>query len=100
MSNELWDEAEKFKPERFIKNGRFVKPEHFLPFGGGRRSCMGYKMVQLITFAIITNLLQNYDILPIIRENYSVQVGSLALPTRNTFKFNFAPRNLASSQIK
>ncbi|RZC36406.1 p450 domain containing protein [Asbolus verrucosus] len=48
MSLDLWDEPEKFKPERFIRENRLIKPDHFLPFGGGRRSCMGYKMVQLL----------------------------------------------------
>lgn len=92
MSEELWDEPNKFKPERFMQNSRFVKPDHFLPFGGGRRSCMGYKMVLLTTFGIITNLLQLYNILPVAGESYKVPVGSLALPTKNTFKFSFTLR--------
>lgn len=93
MSNELWNEPEKFQPERFVIESRFVKPEHFLPFGGGRRGCMGYKMVQLITFAIVTNLIQSYDILPVRGECYKVPIGSLALPTENTYKFQLARRN-------
>lgn len=91
MSDKLWDEPEKFNPERFISNGRLVKPEHFLPFGGGRRSCMGYRMVQLVSFGILSRLMQNYTILPVEHEEYRVPIGSLALP-KQTYAFRFVRR--------
>lgn len=90
MSAELWEEPEKFKPERFIREERLVKPEHFLPFGGGRRSCMGYKMVQLVSFGILGGIMQNFTIMAD-DTNYTVPVGSLALP-KHTFTFNFVRR--------
>lgn len=91
MSEKLWEEPERFKPERFINNGRLVKPEHFLPFGGGRRSCMGYRMVQLVSFGILSRLMQNYTIQPVENEEYCIPIGSLALP-KNTFNFRFVRR--------
>lgn len=91
MSNELWDEPEKFKPERFLKDGKLVKPEHFLPFGGGRRSCLGYRMVQLIGFGFLGGFLQNFSIVPTEKETYKVPIGSLALK-KDTFKFKFVSR--------
>lgn len=91
MSEKLWDSPKKFQPERFLQKGRLVKPEHFLPFGGGRRSCMGYKMVQLLSLGVITGLMQNFTLLPVKNESYKVPVGSLALPY-DTYKFKFEPR--------
>lgn len=91
MSDKLWDRPEEFLPERFLKANRLVKPDHFLPFGGGRRSCMGYKMVQLVSFGILGGFLQNYTILPAENESYKVPIGSLAL-AKDTFKFRFARR--------
>ncbi|XP_044763738.1 cytochrome P450 307a1-like [Coccinella septempunctata] len=91
MSDKLWDEPEKFMPERFIKDGKVMKPDHFLPFGGGKRSCMGYKMVNLISLGIIGGLLQHYTISPVDNEEYKVPIGSLALP-KNTFQFRFTSR--------
>lgn len=91
MSEKLWDEPELFKPERFIVGGRLIKPEHFLPFGGGRRSCMGYKMVQLVSFGILSGLLQNFCIRPVDSQVYKVPVGSLALP-KKSFSFRFVRR--------
>lgn len=90
MSPDLWDEPKAFMPERFLNaEGRLTKPQHFLPFGGGRRSCMGYKMTQLISFSILASLLQNYTLTP--SHPYSVPLGNLALPY-DTFKLNFKSR--------
>lgn len=91
VSDELWKEPKLFKPERFILNGHVLKPEHFLPFGGGKRGCMGYRMVQLISFGLLTSLLKSYTILPVETETYKVPIGALALP-KNTFKFKFVRR--------
>lgn len=91
MSAELWDKPEQFMPERFLKDGKLVKPEHFLPFGGGRRSCLGYRMVQLIAFGVLGGVLQNFHITPVEKETYKVPIGSLALK-KDTFKFKFVRR--------
>lgn len=91
MSEELWTSPEEFMPERFVQNGKLLKPEHFLPFGGGRRSCMGYKMVQYISFSTIGTLLKNFNILPVEKENYKVPIGNLALPEKS-FNFHFERR--------
>ncbi|XP_050313987.1 cytochrome P450 307a1-like [Anthonomus grandis grandis] len=91
MSEDLWTSPEKFMPERFIKNGALFKPEHFLPFGGGRRSCMGYKLVQLVSFGILAATMQNFTLKPVEGECYKVPVGSLALD-REGFKIRFERR--------
>ncbi|KAK5638951.1 hypothetical protein RI129_013246 [Pyrocoelia pectoralis] len=91
MSEKLWEEPDAFKPERFIVNNHIIKPEHFLPFGGGRRSCMGFKMVQMISFGVVSGLLQNFSIMPVDNECYKIPIGSLALP-KSTFQFKFVSR--------
>lgn len=92
MSNKHWKNPEAFQPERFLScEGRLVKPDHFLPFGGGRRTCMGYKMVQLISFSTIASLLQTYNIRPADSVSYKVPIGNLALPY-HTFNFRFEKR--------
>lgn len=91
MSTDLWTSPEKFMPDRFVQNGRLLKPEHFLPFGGGRRSCMGYKLVQYLSFAMLATLLKNFTITPVKNEDYTIPIGNLALPEM-TFKFRFERR--------
>lgn len=83
MSPELWDEPTAFKPERFIQNGHIVKPDHFLPFGAGRRSCMGYKMVQFLSFSVLVNFMQHFDMRPPANVVHKVTVGSLAVPEKS-----------------
>lgn len=92
MSPTLWDEPEKFEPKRFLSNGRLLKPDHFIPFGMGRRSCMGYKMVQFLSFSIVGNLLKEFDISPLNDEEVKVPLGSLAM-SENPFQFAFNLRN-------
>lgn len=86
--HELWDEPEQFIPERFLHDGVIVKPDHFFPFSTGRRSCMGYKMVQLQSHSLTSKVLQNYRIEPVDGYSYDVPVGDLALPF-NSYKFKF-----------
>lgn len=83
MNGKLWNEPAEFKPERFIQNGHVVKPDHFLPFGAGRRACMGYKMVHLISFAVIANCMQYFNMTPKPGTLHKIQVGSLAVPEKS-----------------
>ncbi|XP_017884375.2 cytochrome P450 307a1-like [Ceratina calcarata] len=91
MSTDLWTSPEEFMPERFVQDGRLLKPEHFLPFGGGRRSCMGYKLVQYVSFGVLAAILKNYTIMPVPKENYTIPIGNLALPEK-TFNCRFEIR--------
>ncbi|XP_053675558.1 cytochrome P450 307a1-like [Anopheles nili] len=91
MSPQLWDAPECFRPERFLQQGRVVKPDFFIPFGAGRRSCMGYRMTQLLSFSIIANLLRAYTIAPIDGHDYRVPVGSLAMPEQS-YTFHVSAR--------
>lgn len=91
MSTDLWTSPEEFIPDRFVQNGRLLKPEHFLPFGGGRRSCMGYKLVQYVSFAILASILKNFTITSVQKEDYTIPIGNLALPEM-TYKFRFERR--------
>lgn len=92
MSPELWDEPAAFKPERFIQNGHIVKPDHFLPFGAGRRSCMGYKMVQFLSFSVIANFMQHFTMRPPTGVKHTVAIGSLAVPEKS-YEMIFTERN-------
>ncbi|XP_014253116.1 cytochrome P450 307a1-like isoform X2 [Cimex lectularius] len=91
MSPELWSEPTKFMPDRFLnEDGKISKPEHFLPFGGGRRSCMGYKLTQFISFVTLATLLQRFHLVPV--ETYKVPLGNLAISSKSKLQLNLIPR--------
>ncbi|KAG5875608.1 hypothetical protein JTB14_036605 [Gonioctena quinquepunctata] len=63
MDPTLWDEPEKFNPSRFINaEGKVTKPEYFLPFGVGRRMCLGEILARMELFLFFSSLLHCFDI--------------------------------------
>jgi cytochrome P450 len=60
-SPKYWDEPEEFRPERFMGDAaRKRKPYTYLPFGGGRRSCIGGAMSQVENTLALSLLLRRF----------------------------------------
>ncbi|OQR70978.1 cytochrome P450-like [Tropilaelaps mercedesae] len=57
-----WDQPTKFMPERFIRDGVVFKPVHFLPFGTGKRSCMGDGLVRHIYQLVLSALFGHFRV--------------------------------------
>eukprot|EP00057_Strongylocentrotus_purpuratus_P003026 XP_003725760.2 PREDICTED: steroid 17-alpha-hydroxylase/17,20 lyase [Strongylocentrotus purpuratus] len=57
-----WKDPEKFCPEHFLAENGTVRdhPPSFLPFGAGRRGCLGEAVGKAILFLIFTWFMQNY----------------------------------------
>ena len=54
-----------FKPERFIgEDGRFKQDEHVIPFGIGKRYCLGQTLAEKEYFLFLVGILQKFDISP------------------------------------
>ena len=56
FNEKSWDQPELYNPSRFLRDGVFKRPSHFSPFSYGKRSCMGYKMVEYVTSHIIATI--------------------------------------------
>lgn len=59
----IWEDAEEFKPERFLNNNVDFKGFHYelLPFGSGRRGCPGIQFAVSINELVLANLVYKYD---------------------------------------
>ena len=60
---DVWPEAEMFRPERFLQETEtgvtLVSHEQFVPFGIGRRICMGERLARDSLFIFTTTLVKN-----------------------------------------
>lgn len=102
MSPDLWQEPEQFNPSRFINasTGSLVKPDYFFPFSYGRRSCLGYKMINMICCATVSNLLLKYRLVTSNQANQALintlltPRGIVALPYQvdQCFNIQLVPR--------
>uniref|UniRef100_A0A0C9RZ10 TSA: Wollemia nobilis Ref_Wollemi_Transcript_1520_2019 transcribed RNA sequence n=1 Tax=Wollemia nobilis TaxID=56998 RepID=A0A0C9RZ10_9CONI len=59
----VWEDAEEFKPERFIGKDIDVKGQHFelVPFGAGRRGCPGMLSGLKVVELALAQLLHCFD---------------------------------------
>ena len=55
-----WDKPNDFIPERFLENGKYLttRPTAFIPFGYGRRVCLGEKLAIADLFLVLVRFLQ------------------------------------------
>jgi cytochrome P450 len=59
--NDLWEDADQFRPERFMINSD-RHPCAFLPFSAGPRQCIGQHFASLEGVIILARILQKVDI--------------------------------------
>ncbi len=60
-SAKYWDEPERFKPERFMGDAaKKRKPYTYIPFGGGKRACIGGAMSQVENTLALSILLRRF----------------------------------------
>jgi len=96
MDPKLWDEPEAFRPSRFLSSeGKICKPEYFMPFGVGRRMCLGEILARMELFLFFSSLMHTFDLrlpegasLPSLRGNAGITISP------DPFKVCFLQRDL------
>ncbi|GFS04642.1 cytochrome P450 2D6 [Elysia marginata] len=92
-----WEDPEKFRPERFLDaDGNLTtNPEEFMPFGLGRRICLGEALAKMELFLCLSAMFQRFRFEPedLSRElppmDGKVQVVLVPEP----YKVKFVPRS-------
>ncbi|CAB3242029.1 unnamed protein product [Arctia plantaginis] len=95
MDPNLWEEPNKFNPSRFIDDtGKIRRPEFFMPFGVGRRMCLGDVLARMEMFMFFSCIMHQFDIqleagdaLPSLEGT----VGATIAP--HAFRVKFQPRS-------
>ncbi|NWY00863.1 CP2U1 protein, partial [Nothoprocta ornata] len=60
----IWEKPDDFRPTRFLdENGQLIKKETFIPFGMGKRVCMGEQLAKMELFLIFASLMQSFTFL-------------------------------------
>ncbi|NEO79850.1 cytochrome P450 [Moorena sp. SIO4G3] len=57
---DLYPEPKQFKPKRFLER-RYDYSCEFIPFGGGKRYCLGYELVNLEMKLVLAAMLSHYS---------------------------------------
>ena len=60
FDQEYWGDPEVFRPERFIVDGKFKANERILPFGVGKRRCIGESLARVQNFLFFANLMKKF----------------------------------------
>ncbi len=60
---EVWEDAEVFKPERFLE-GSGPGPHEFFPFGGGARRCLGALFAEFEMRIVLAEILHRFELQP------------------------------------
>uniref|UniRef100_A0A4W6CI85 Cytochrome P450, family 2, subfamily U, polypeptide 1 n=1 Tax=Lates calcarifer TaxID=8187 RepID=A0A4W6CI85_LATCA len=80
----LWDDPDRFNPERFLDDdGKLLKKECFIPFGIGRRVCMGEQLAKMELFLMVISLLQAFK--------FRLPEGTPPPPLHGRFGLTLAP---------
>ena len=93
MDAEFWKDPETFRPERFLdENRNIIKTVNMLPFGAGRRRCLGDQLARACIFTFFVGILQKYKLQPCPAEPPSLDLLPGMTLSPKPYKINFQKR--------
>ncbi|KAM6972214.1 cytochrome P450 2U1 [Aplochiton taeniatus] len=80
----VWESPDDFNPARFLdEHGKLQRKEYFIPFGIGRRVCMGEQLAKMELFLMFTSLMQAF--------RFRLPEGEPPPPMHGRFGLTLAP---------
>jgi cytochrome P450 len=100
MDPEYWGDPNTFRPSRFLTQDKLTgkvkvdKKEYFIPFGFGKRVCMGESLAKAELWLFVTGILQKVHVQLPKRHSVPDPNDDIAGLTRSPkpFYVNFVPR--------
>ncbi|KAF0309855.1 Methyl farnesoate epoxidase [Amphibalanus amphitrite] len=60
---EYWVDPLEFRPDRFLHDGQYRPDKHLMPFGVGKRVCMGESLARMEQFLFLANIVHHFEVL-------------------------------------
>ena len=60
MDQAYWGDPENFRPDRFMSEQKFRPDERNIPFGIGKRRCLGENLARMENFLLFSNLMKHF----------------------------------------
>lgn len=94
-NEQLFEDAEEFRPERFLKERSMENSFIYIPFSAGPRNCIGQKFAVYEIKSILSKILRNFEMsLAKDSEANPILYAELVLRSENQIKFYFKRRVL------
>ena len=94
MDPEYWGDPEEFRPERFLTaDGSVRHDERVIPFGIGKRFCLGLTLARMEMFMLFTCLLQRFRFTAAPGQKFSMETGFSAVRHPQEFSVTYELRN-------
>ncbi|XP_072308187.1 1,25-dihydroxyvitamin D(3) 24-hydroxylase, mitochondrial [Eucyclogobius newberryi] len=81
-NEEYFDETKRFKPERWLRETSTINPFAYVPFGIGKRMCIGRRLAELQLQLAMCWLVRDFEIVATDNEHLDVIHSGLLVPNR------------------
>ena len=85
-----FERPEEFNPDRFIQDGKFVPNPRVVPFGTGKRKCLGETLAKAQLYMYFACIMQRYSV--VARSELSTEPESGFVFKAKRFEVGFVPR--------
>lgn len=93
MDSDYWTDPEVFRPERFLDNAQNIcKADHFMPFGQGRRRCLGDMLARACMFTFLVGIIQKFEIVVLEKDQPSMTLLPGITLSPKPYKVSFRAR--------